>query len=304
VAPRGGYRTPFVRVSERLRAAIASSGATLRAVVRQGRIAAAFVEERQGQIAKHVSTRGRATIAELVALTGVNASTVRRDLSQLERRKELKRTHGGAIAVHPMFEPELSSRELSNVEAKEAIAAACMQEIQPGSSLFLDSGSTVLRIAERLAGHRANVLTNSIAVAEAVVDFPGVSHTVLGGQLRRTGGCFVGPLALEAVRHFTVNVAFIGASGISAEGITEADLSESQPKAAVIARARRVVVPIDHSKVGSTDFALIAPLDEIDLVITDVANDELQAFCETHGVEVRVAPVEQPPVETVAASSA
>ncbi len=263
---------------------------------------AAFAEERQRRIAEFVSNRGRAHLAELVDLVNVTESTVRRDLSALERAKQLKRTHGGAIAVRQMLEPELASREARNVGAKEAIATACMSEIEPGSSLFLDSGSTVLRIAQRLAGYRVNVLTNSIAIAEAVVEMPSVAHTVLGGQLRRTGGCFVGPLALEAIPQFTVNVAFIGASGISAEGISEADLGESQLKAAIIARARRVVVPIDHSKVGSTDFALIAKLDDVDLVVTDQPNDELRAVCEARGVELRVAEPEHAPANIALAS--
>jgi DeoR family fructose operon transcriptional repressor len=249
----------------------------------------AFAEERRRRIAQYVASRGRAHVAELTELVGVTEPTIRRDLSQLERQKLLKRTHGGAIAVQHMLEPELASREQTNIAAKEAIAAACMEEIQQGSSVFLDSGSTVLRIAQRLTGYEVNVLTNSIAVAESVVDVPGVRHTVLGGQLRRTGGCFVGPLALSEIERFTVNVAFIGVSGISAEGISEADLGESQLKGAIIARARRVVVPIDHSKIGATDFALIAPLDAIDLVVTDQLSDALQSICEDHGVEIRVA---------------
>ncbi len=249
----------------------------------------AFAEERQRRITQYVASRGRAHVAELTALVGVTEPTIRRDLSELASQKRLKRVHGGAIAVEPLLEPEAASRELQYVAAKEAIAAACMQEIHQGSSLFLDSGSTVLRVAQRLTGHHVDLLTNSIRVAEAVVGFPGVRHTVLGGQLRRTSDCFVGPLALSALKQFTVNVAFIGASGISAEGISDSDLGETQLKTAIIARARRVVVPIDHSKVGSTHFALIAPLDHIDLVVTDQDNAELQAVCKEHGVEVRVA---------------
>lgn len=250
----------------------------------------AFAEERQRRITEYVASRGRAHVTELRALVGVTEPTIRRDLSELERQKRLKRVHGGAIAVEPLLEAEPARRELQHVAAKEAIATACMDEVHQGSSLFLDSGSTILRVAQRLAGYHVDLLTNSIRVAEAVVDFPGVRHTVLGGQLRRTSDCFVGPLAVESLRQFTVNVAFIGASGISTEGISDSDLAETQLKAAVIARARRVVVPIDHSKVGSAHFALIAPLENIDLVVTDRHDRELEAVCAEHGVDVRIAP--------------
>lgn len=250
---------------------------------------AAFAEERQRRIAQYVAQRGRAHVAELRELVAVTEPTIRRDLTELERQRILKRTHGGAIALRPLLEPTLASREVTNVEEKDAIAAACMAEIDNGTSIFLDSGSTVLRIAHRLAGLSLNVLTNSIGVAEAVADAPGVRHTVVGGQLRQTGGCFVGPLALAAVERFTVNVAFIGASGLSTEGITEADLAEAELKAAVIARARRVVVPIDHSKVGATDFALITGLDDIDVVVTNRTGEQLAKVCAEHDVELRIA---------------
>lgn len=249
----------------------------------------AFAEERQRRIAEYVAERGRAHIAELTKLVDVTEPTIRKDLTVLEQRRLLKRTHGGAIALEPMFEPELSSRRTTNIPAKEAIAAACLDEVHDGSSIYLDSGSTVLQIAQHLAGRQVNVLTNSVAVAEAVVDLPGVRHTLLGGQLRRTSGCFVGPVALATIQQFTVNVAFIGASGLSAEGISEADVSESALKAAVMARARKVVVPIDHTKVGATDFTLIAPLDDVDLVITDRHGDVLEELCREHSVELRVA---------------
>ena len=65
-----------------------------------------------------------------------------------------------------------------------------------------------------------------------------------------------------------------------------ADHSEAQLKAAVLGRARRVVVPMDVSKLGINDFALVAPLDAVDMVITVDAPPELVELCAEHGVEL------------------
>ena len=248
-----------------------------------------FAEERRAQIADYVARHGRAHVAELVARFGVTEPTIRRDLAALDGLGVLRRTHGGAVSRQPPLEPALDSRDSTHVAEKEAIAAACMNEIEEGSSVYLDSGSTIVRVAHRLRGHRVNVLTNSIGVAEAIAEVAGVRHTVLGGQLRPVAGCFVGPLAIECLAKFMVNVAVIGASGVSAEGISEADLAEAQLKAAVIERARRVVVAVDSSKIGRRDFALVCSLDRVSKIVTDSASPRLEEICARHGVEVVVA---------------
>ena len=52
--------------------------------------------------------------------------TIRKDLSALQRRGLLKRTHGGAIALQPLVDRELAGREATQPDAKHAIARACL----------------------------------------------------------------------------------------------------------------------------------------------------------------------------------
>src|SRR5260370_39812104 len=103
----------------------------------------------------------------------------------------LKLAHGGVIAARPLVESDLVARSQINVEAKEAIAIACLREIHNGYSIFLDSGTSTQRIASKLSGCYITVLTNSIGVAGAVADMPAIEHILLGGRLRRVGGCLV-----------------------------------------------------------------------------------------------------------------
>src|SRR4051812_16290536 len=88
-----------------------------------------FADERQARIAALVAVHGRVRLADLVELFGVTEPTIRKDLTTLQARGLVKRTHGGAIAIHSIVERELEVRAASNVEAKEAIARACAQEI-------------------------------------------------------------------------------------------------------------------------------------------------------------------------------
>ncbi len=248
-----------------------------------------FADERQQQIAELVTARGRVRLGELVDRFGVSEATIRKDLTALEARLVLKRTHGGAIALRPMVESELETRANIQAEAKERIAQACLREIHDGDAIFLDSGTTIQRIAQKLVGRYLTVLTNTFDVAEAVADIPTVDHLVLGGRLRRVSRSVIGALAMENVERFTVNTAFIGISGFSETGLTVADADEAQLKAAMIERARRVIVPIDHTKVGATHFARICELDKVDVVVIDQASPHVRDLCAAYNIELIIA---------------
>src|SRR5215217_6455776 len=106
-----------------------------------------FADERQAQIAELVSVGGRARIGELAEAFGVTEPTIRKDLSALQERGLLKRTHGGALAIHANADRERAGRQAARRASKEAIATACLDLIQDGDSVFLDSGTTVEAIA-------------------------------------------------------------------------------------------------------------------------------------------------------------
>ena len=248
----------------------------------------AFAEERRQRIADTVASQGRVTLSELVATLGVTEQTIRKDLDGLQARHLLRRTHGGAIAFQARRELTVEDRSARHRDAKALIARACLEEIGPGDSIFLDSGTTVQAIAEHLDGRDVNVLTNALGVATLLADRPRVRHTLLGGQIRTLGGSLVGPIALETLARFSVDVAFIGATGLTEDGITVADVGEAQIKQAVIDRARTVIVAMDSSKFGSTDFVGVCGLDSIDMVITERATADAIRWCAAHDVTLRV----------------
>ncbi|WNV86006.1 DeoR/GlpR family DNA-binding transcription regulator [Umezawaea sp. Da 62-37] len=248
-----------------------------------------FAEERRQRIADAVAAQGRVRLAELVEALGVTEPTIRKDLDELQRRQLLRRTHGGAIAYHQHIEVNFHDRGLRNRQAKELIARACREEIAQGESVFLDSGTTVEEIANGLDHLDVNVLTNALGVANLVADQPGVRHTLIGGQIRSLGGSLVGPVALDNLMRFTVDVAFVGASGLTGDGISVADVSEAQIKRTVIDRARRVVVPMDSSKFGTSDFVTVCSLDQVDLIVTERATEDVTRWCQEHDVDLHVA---------------
>lgn len=258
-----------------------------------------FAEERRARILEIVNSRGRVKVTDLAELLRVAQPTIRKDIAALDQEQRLRRTHGGALALpKPSYEIQVETRRSANAEGKRAIADACLGLLGENDSIFLDAGTTALAIAEAVArestaaspriGRNLNVLTNSIAVARALSGVGTVHCTLVGGQYRALADSLTGPLALQSIKQFTVNLAFVGVTGISGDQFSVADLGEADLKRAVIAQARRVVVPMDSSKVGLTDFVALCTLGEVDTVVTDRPDDDLARACAARDVELVV----------------
>jgi DeoR/GlpR family transcriptional regulator of sugar metabolism len=203
----------------------------------------------------------------------------------------LKRTHGGALSTRAPAERDIMTRFVQNVEAKQAIGLASCDLIEEGEAIFLDCGTTTHHVAQHLAtrGLHLTVLTNSPSICECLSDAGGITHILLGGHFRRKSGGISGPLALEIVNQFAISTAFIGASGITDEALTVADYNEAQLKGAIIKRTQKVIVPLDRSKVGFVDFARICQPRDVDIIVTDSANEELRRICKDNDIKLEEA---------------
>ena len=87
-------------------------------------------------------------------------------------------------------EPSFATREATNVEMKKRIGAAAAALIQNGQSVVLDASTTALQIARVLdtqrSLHDVTVITNGVHTALELLDAPGLSTILTGGQMRAT----------------------------------------------------------------------------------------------------------------------
>ena len=77
-----------------------------------------FAEERQRKIIETINANGKAVVPVLCEMFGVSSSTIRNDLKQLEGKKLITRTHGGAIRNSKMGR-ELSHGQRDTDDASE-----------------------------------------------------------------------------------------------------------------------------------------------------------------------------------------
>jgi DeoR family transcriptional regulator of aga operon len=245
--------------------------------------------DRLSRIVEQISTNGSVGVGDLADTLGVSAATVRRDLQLLEEQRLLARTHGGAVAHGVLYELPLRYRSARRQEEKARIAKAAAQRVADGSAIGMTGGTTTTEVARALSDRRQlTVVTNSLNIASELAVRPNLKLVVTGGVARAESYELVGPLAEAALASFNLDVVLVGVDGISvAAGLTTHHDVEAHTNRALIARARRVVVVTDSSKIGQVAFARICDLESVDEVISDTgADDEEVGRLREAGVEV------------------
>ena len=235
-----------------------------------------FASERQQAIVDRARAEGRVDVITLAGEFDVTPETIRRDLTALERRRLLRRTHGGAVPVERLdVEPRVAEREVLRVAEKERIARAAVAELPDEGAVLLDAGTTTGALARILPeGRELTVVTNGLSIAVLLADRPELTVHVLSGRLRGRTLATVDQWAERALGEIFVDVAFLGVNGLSVQrGLTTPDRSEAAVKRSMIASARRAVVLADHTKFQADTFARFGDLADVDVVISDSALD-------------------------------
>lgn len=251
-----------------------------------------YAEERQQAIARQVATEGRLSVAQIAERFDVTTETVRRDLTALEGLGLVRRVHGGAVPGTALttLELALGERDSANTEAKAGIARAALAQLPPpGASILLDAGSTTARLADALpAHHRLVVYTHAVSIAARLAGNPAVELHLLPGRVRPETQAAVGAVTVAAVGALRVDVAYLGANGVSAgHGLSTPDSEEAATKRAFVAAAERVVALVDSSKVGVETAVRFADLDQVAALVTDAGIEPgARSAIEEAGVEV------------------
>lgn len=243
-------------------------------------------------IAEYVRVHGGASVLELADVFVVSSDTVRRDLDRLDEQGLVTRTHGGAVALAtPAADlgsiAERGSRQLS---AKRAIGVAAARLIHDGDTVLINGGSTTVAVARALAARNVAVVTCSPAVAHEAGEGADRGVFLIGGRWHPAFGVVVGPVTLPGASRLRADLLIMGAAGISADGLTIANIEEAEMLSGMLDAAARVVLVADSTKFDRVAFARLAGLDRLDVLVTERAPaGELADALAELGVEVVVA---------------
>lgn len=229
-------------------------------------------EERRTEIVRLAQVHGQVEVESLAVSLATSRETIRRDLTLLADRGLLLKFHGGARLPRADIEGSFQARMATNVGAKRRIARAAAALFEPGDTLFIDTGSTTLCLAEELGRlNGLTAITNAPALARALANGDGGNRAFLiGGDFKADNEETAGPLAIEQIRRFRPRYAVLTIGALDIEGgIMDYDIDEAQIAQAMIAQAERLIVLADSSKFGKSALFQVCSLDTADILVTE-----------------------------------
>ncbi|WP_020598444.1 DeoR/GlpR family DNA-binding transcription regulator [Spirosoma panaciterrae] len=233
--------------------------------------------QRRDKILELLKEDGSAKVIDLARIFKVTEVTIRQDLEKLEKDGLVIKEHGGAYLKN--VEDQVRTFSLGNqenIDKKEVIANKCLEFIESGDSIILDSGSTTTEIAKKLRGYKnLTVITNALNIALILGAEPGIEVIMTGGEFKPPTLSLTGQKAADFFKGINVQKLFLATAGISLKsGLTYPSISDLVVKKAMIDAADTTYLVADSTKIGKSAFASLGALSLIDYIITDAGIEE------------------------------
>ena len=238
---------------------------------------------------------GRVLVDAMSEQLEVSVVTIRRDLDVLEQKGLLRRVHGGAVSIEPLFyEPFRRDQSFMAqleraADEKRRIGRAAAALVTPGETIALTPGTTTTEVVRGLPiNHNITVVTNTVNVAMELSKRKDVYVFVTGGHLHGEWFSLVGSAALKSLENMLINTMFIGADGMDATwGASCFNADEAELNSTMMKLARRRVAVVDSEKLGVVANWRICKAHELNVLITDTraADTAVEPF-QKQGIEV------------------
>ncbi|WP_374722430.1 DeoR/GlpR family DNA-binding transcription regulator [Peribacillus tepidiphilus] len=242
--------------------------------------------ERHRLILQLLKEKSIVKIQELVDLTQTSESTIRRDLTQLEQGKFLKRIHGGAARLQgKLSEPSMTEKSTKNLQPKRQIAQYAASLVEEGDCIYLDAGSTVMEIIPFLPKDIV-VVTNGLMHINPLLE-RNITTYLIGGYAKQKTNAIIGRGALASLEHYRFDKCFMGVNGIHSQfGYTTPDQEEAMIKQLAISLSREAFVLSDDSKFSEIAFAKIADLHEATIITNELDPETKEQYMSKTTIKV------------------
>ena len=223
---------------------------------------------------------GRMTVEDAAERLAVSQATIRRDFDQLAQQQMITRTRGGAVANGVSYDLPLRYKSAKHSAEKQRIGEAAADLVSPGMVVGLNGGTTMTEVARALAvrpdlnttgeGAQLTVVTNALNIANELLVRSRMKIVVAGGVVRPQSFELVGPLGGALLKEVTLDVVLLGVDALDVElGAAAHHEGEAAMNSLMVARAKRVAVIADSSKLGAHAFARICPIGKVQTLVTD-----------------------------------
>ncbi|MGG3564542.1 DeoR/GlpR family DNA-binding transcription regulator [Neobacillus rhizosphaerae] len=243
--------------------------------------------ERHRIILQLLKEKSIVKIQEVMDLTRSSESTIRRDFSQLEEQRFLKRIHGGASRLQgKLQEPSMIEKSSKNLQEKRQIAKYAAGLVEEGDTIYMDAGSTVMEMIEFLPNKNIVVVTNGLMHLSPLLN-KGISTYLIGGLIKPNTNAFIGRGALASLDLYRFDKCFMGVNGIHPQlGFTTPDQEEAMVKQKAVSLSREAYILADNTKFAEISFAKIADIHEAAIITNDLEDETQEQYRNKTSIKV------------------
>ena len=234
--------------------------------------------ERQNAILQALKENKSANVADLAKKLYVSEATIRRDLAQMENMGLIERTHGGALLPENSEEISIFFRMEKNAREKEKAATKALPHIPYFKSVFIDSSSTALALADRMDLNHKTVVTNNLQTAIQLSKKPNINLILLGGNVAYNTISATGSWTTRQLSDFSFDLMLSSCASVQDGGAYERSLDQKELKRMAFKKSKMRVLVIDHTKFGAHGTYKHADLSEYDFVVTDAIPDGIEGL--------------------------
>ncbi|SMC57823.1 DeoR/GlpR family DNA-binding transcription regulator [Cellulophaga tyrosinoxydans] len=233
-------------------------------------------EERHRVIINEVELHNRILLSDIAEQIGVSMDTIRRDVKELDADKQLKKVHGGAIALG-FTNYATENKNIYALEDKIKIATKALSLINTGNTILIHGGTTCLELAKLIPNKlEITCFTTSLAVALELLTKKGVDVFFIGGRLSKDSQISIGANAIHQLLDITFDYSFIGTGYVDINyGLTEFDLESVQVKKAIIKSSKKTVLLSISEKLNSKHRYKTCEINAINTMITELDPDDM-----------------------------
>lgn len=244
--------------------------------------------ERHQCILAMLKEKDTVRINDLVEVTGASESTIRRDLSELEEQRLLKRVHGGASSLqNKIEEPTILEKAVKYEQEKVAIARYAASLVKERDSIYIDAGTTTSRIVPFLPFENIVVVTNSPDIGIQLIK-RNIKTILLGGELKAATWSLVGREAIKCISQYRFDKCFLGTNGIDiTHGLTTPDPDEAYVKQLALKFSDERYIVCDSHKFNRVTFAKVGDLRGVTVITDDgLSVEDQQSYGKLTNVKV------------------
>ena len=200
-----------------------------------------LTQDRHCAILNLLKTKSSVTLLELTTLLNTSESTIRRDLTALDKAGKLRKVYGGATSIdfYTADEKDIHTKHDLQITEKNLIAKKAASLVKSHDLIYIDAGTTE---------KKATYITNGIIHAQKLTD-KGFKAFIIGGQLKKSTGAIIGTTSIENLQPYNFTKGFFGTNGISLQaGFSTPDSVEACVKKTALKHCQEAYVLADSTK--------------------------------------------------------